>query len=167
MAPPIFFFFFKLKYIYILINEISQNFRRIFKKVLFWPLHPLFGFRRNSFGLTIFSRKKNSKKMPRSCLKEKKKKKKSLWLTLVLIVEGGCVSQTFFFLHLHKITPLPPVDLQSTISLFSPSPLFVPFVFSFPSLLQLIDTNSKTPRLLYYLLQFQYNKATKKIHMYG
>ena len=41
------------------------------KKVLFWPLHPLFVFRRNSFGLTIFSRKKNGKKMPRSCLKKK------------------------------------------------------------------------------------------------
>ena len=48
------------------------------KKVLFWLLHPLFVFRRNSFGLTIFSRKKKSiKKMLRSCLKEKRKKRKN------------------------------------------------------------------------------------------
>ena len=102
--------------------------------------------------------------MPLSRLKErKKKKKKSLWLTLVLIVEEGCVSYTFF-LHLQKIMPLPLVDLQSTISLFSRLPVSIPFAFSFPSLLQVIDIGSKTPILLhYFLLQFQYNKATKKV----
>ena len=126
------------------------------KKVLFWPLHPLFIFRRNSFDLSIFSRKKNSKKNAPFLLK-----KNSLAYFGIDSTLKEVVFHTLFFLHLHKITPLPLVDLQSTISLFSPSPLFVPFI-SCPSLLQVIDTNSKTPRLLHDLLQFQYNKATKK-----
>ena len=125
--------------IYALINEISQNFRRFFKEVSFYTPPPLsVCFLEKLLWFNNFPKKeKENQKMPIS--RFLKRKKKSLQLTLVLKVEGACISYTFFFFSSSKNYA---IDADATASRFV---VYVLSVFSFVSLSHL-----PFPSLLYF-----------------